>query len=74
LDINRGAGMQIQVNGEMRQVPEGATVATLLEQLNLPADRVAVERNRDLVPRRRHGETALAEGDTLEVVTLVGGG
>ena len=64
----------IFVNGEPRDVREGATVADLLEELGLAAKPVAVEVNRDLVPRQRHGEHQLAAGDRVEIVTLVGGG
>ena len=66
--------MQIEVNGEKRVVATGTSIAELLGQLELASDRVAVEVNRDLVPRRLHAETRLAEGDRVEVVTLVGGG
>ncbi len=66
--------MQIIVNSEPREVPDGSTVADLLAAMDLPAQRVAVERNRQLVPRATHAETVIAEGDVLEVVTLVGGG
>lgn len=66
--------MRIVLNGEGREVPEGLSVAGLLQRLELRPERVAVERNRELVPRGRHAETPLAEGDELEVVTLVGGG
>ena len=64
----------IFVNGEPRDVREGATVADLLEELGLAAKPVAVEVNRDLVPRQRHDEHQLAAGDRVEIVTLVGGG
>ncbi len=53
---------------------EGLTLAGLLDLLKLPADRVAVERNREIVPRGRWAETALESGDRLEVIHLVGGG
>jgi sulfur carrier protein len=66
--------MRITVNGEQREMPDGATVAALVAALGLPATRVAVERNRELVRRGDHAGTALREGDLLEVVTLVGGG
>jgi len=64
----------VSVNGEAREVPAGSTVADLLRALALASERVAVERNGRLVPRAQHAATALAEGDRLEVVTLVGGG
>ncbi len=66
--------MQILVNGEPKTVRPQATVAELLEELKVSPRHVAVEVNRELVPRRLHGETRLAEGDAMEVVTLVGGG
>ncbi|MEC5398529.1 sulfur carrier protein ThiS [Uliginosibacterium sp. H1] len=66
--------LQLQVNGEARQAPVGATVATLLDELSLTGKRVAVERNGDIVPRGLHAGTALADGDRLEIVVAVGGG
>ena len=66
--------MQVEVNGQLRELPEGATVATLLQQLGVDGGPVAVERNREIVPRARHGQTTLCEGDALEVVQFVGGG
>jgi sulfur carrier protein len=65
---------RITVNDEPRDVAAGATVADLLAALELRSRFVAVERNRELVPRTRHSECALEEGDAIEVVTLVGGG
>lgn len=64
----------ITVNGEPRQVASGTTVAELLESLRLEPRHVAVEVNLELVPRAAHLHRRLAEGDRLEVVTLVGGG
>jgi len=66
--------MTIRVNGTDRDVPEATTVRDLLGMLGLPPGPVAVEVNRDVVPRARHGEHVLADGDRVEVVTLVGGG
>ena len=64
----------IQLNGEPREVPEGLTLAGLIEWLKLPGDRVAVERNLEIVPRARWNVTLIAASDRLEVVHLVGGG
>jgi thiazole synthase len=66
--------LQLTVNGERRTLPDGMTVAWLLEQLGHDRRRVAVEINEEVVPLLRHGAHALAEGDRVEVVTLVGGG
>lgn len=66
--------LQIVVNGEERAVPEGTTVAGLLADLGLEEQHVAVEANREIVPRAEHAARALADGDALEIVTFVGGG
>jgi len=66
--------VRINVNGEVRDVPPGTTVAALLELLDVPRQATAVEVNRLLVPRSEHAARALAEGDAVEIVTLVGGG
>ena len=66
--------MQIMVNGQSRDVDDRATVAELLVELRLADKPVAVEVNRQLVPKQRHGQHRLAEGDCVEIVTLVGGG
>ncbi|HET6441695.1 MAG TPA: sulfur carrier protein ThiS [Phycisphaerae bacterium] len=66
--------MRITVNGEARDVPDRTTVARLLEMLPTAGGRVAVEVNREIVPRSLHADRALAEGDAVEIVTLVGGG
>jgi sulfur carrier protein len=66
--------MRIIVNGEPSEHPDGLTVSGLLTSLGLEPQRVAVERNQQIVPRSRHVQTSLAEGDRLEIVTLVGGG
>ena len=65
--------MRIQVNGESREVPDGSTVAALLQSLGITQPHVAVELNLEVVPRAHHRETILRDGDRLEVVTLVGG-
>ena len=65
--------MRIEVNGEHREMESG-TILDLVETLGLNPKKVAVERNLEIVPRSLHGETALAEGDRIEIVQLVGGG
>ncbi len=64
----------ILLNGERRELASGISVAELIEALGLRPEHVAVERNRELIPRPRHPEVRLSEGDSLEIVTLVGGG
>lgn len=64
----------IQLNGEPREIPAGLTVTGLLKQLQFPADRVAVERNLEIVPRNQWDATLIEAGDRLEVVHFVGGG
>jgi thiamine biosynthesis protein ThiS len=64
----------ITVNGEAREVPAPATVADLLAAVGLDTRKVAVERNMEIVPRSTYAETALAPGDTLEIVHFIGGG
>ena len=66
--------MKITVNGEPKHLADHSTVVTLLEELDLAGKFVAVEVNLELVPKARHGDHVLAEGDRVEVVTLVGGG
>jgi sulfur carrier protein len=66
--------MKLTVNGETRDLPAGRTLSELLCELGIDRNPVAVELNRRVVPRDRHGETILQEGDRLEIVTLVGGG
>ncbi len=66
--------MQVVVNGAAREVPAGMTVAGLLGLLGVDRTQVAVERNRDVVPKKSYEQTALADGDRIEVVTIVGGG
>ena len=66
--------MQIVVNGEPKQIPDGLTVAGLIDHLGLSRAICAAEVNRAVVPRAQRGETVLNEGDIVEVVTLVGGG
>ena len=62
------------MNGEQREVESSLTVAQLLKKYDLAPLRVAVEINRELVRRARFDEAYLAEGDVVEIVTLVGGG
>jgi sulfur carrier protein len=64
----------VVINGEAKSLPFGTTVEKLIVELGLGDRKVAVERNRTVVPRAQHATTELADGDRLEVVTFVGGG
>ena len=66
--------MIVEVNGESRKLPEGCSVAALLETLGLAKAACAVEVNRDLIPKTEHAKRTLEPGDRVEVVALVGGG
>lgn len=66
--------MQVRVNGQDRDVPQGSTLTRLLEELDTAPQRVAIEVNRELVTRAKYDATTLNEGDTIEIVTFVGGG
>lgn len=66
--------MNITLNGATRPINPGLTVSGLIQQLGYQGKRIAVERNGEIVPRSAHESTALAEGDTLEIVVAVGGG
>jgi sulfur carrier protein len=66
--------IRIVLNGQRRAVGAGTTLADLLHQLRLEPRHLAVEVNLRLVPREQHAAYTLREGDTLEIVTLVGGG
>ena len=64
----------LKVNGTEREWTPGLTVAGLLERENYRKERVAVERNRDIIPRAEFDKVLLEDGDVLEVVSFMGGG
>ena len=66
--------MRVTINGTEQTLDEGLTIAQLLVQLGKNPKFLAVERNYELVPRTKHAECPIDEGDTIEIVTLVGGG
>jgi sulfur carrier protein len=66
--------VNIVVNGKPRELAQPISLAALLKQLEVPLRGVAVEVNLELVPRSRHADQWLADGDRLEIVSLVGGG
>lgn len=66
--------MRVQVNGEIRELPEELTLDALVRQLALAPERLAIELNREVVRRARWAETVVREGDQIEIVHFVGGG
>jgi thiamine biosynthesis protein ThiS len=66
--------MMVVVNGERREIPDGLNVAAMIEQLGMPLDRVALERNREILPRAKWKETLAQAEDSFEIVHFVGGG
>jgi thiamine biosynthesis protein ThiS len=65
--------MNVLVNGQSRELPDGTTVRALIEQSKLTPDKVAIELNRRLLKSEKY-DTPLKEGDEIEIVTFVGGG
>jgi thiazole synthase len=66
--------MKLQINGEPRDFDFPLSLSALVQQLGMKQDRVAIERNRDIVPRGKWDEIQLVDGDQLEIVHFVGGG
>lgn len=66
--------ISLTFNGQSLEVPGGTTITELLEIGEIRASVVAVERNREIVPRKQHATTVAQAGDIIEAVTLVGGG
>jgi sulfur carrier protein len=66
--------MMVKINGDSREVPEGLTVSTLLDFLEMRNDRVAIEYNLNILPRSMWNETKVQPSDNFEIVQFVGGG
>lgn len=66
--------MQLYLNGELRQFEQATSIATLLDMLGLGGRRVAVEVGQVIVPKSRHAEYLLQEGDRVEIIQAMGGG
>lgn len=66
--------IQLTINGKPERIDGAQTVLGLLESMQLAGKRLAVERNGEIVPKGRHADTRLADGDRLEIVVAVGGG
>lgn len=66
--------MKIRINGDEREIPDGLTVAALLSHIGMPSERVAIERNLDILPRANWKTTEVQANDSYEIVHFVGGG
>ncbi|MBI5970748.1 MAG: sulfur carrier protein ThiS [Deltaproteobacteria bacterium] len=66
--------MLIRVNGKEREIPENTTLESLLKSLELKPQGIALEVNREIVPKRLYDETILHPGDAVEIVRMTGGG
>jgi sulfur carrier protein len=72
--VNKTATISIHVNGDASEARSGSSVAELVASRGLTPQQVAVELNKEIVPRTKHAETVLNAGDRIEIVTMVGGG
>ena len=72
--MSAGIEVRVRVNGGERRVPAGSPISALLAELGVSTPRVAVERNREIVPKAQYASTVLEDGDEIEVVEFVGGG
>ena len=66
--------MNLFINGDERVLLKVESLGALVDQLGMKSDRVAIELNREIVPRDQWPETPLKDGDRLEIVHFVGGG
>jgi thiamine biosynthesis protein ThiS len=66
--------MTVKINGERREIPDGLSVIALLQHLGMRSERVAIERNLDILPRAHWRETLVQPNDSFEIVQFVGGG
>jgi thiamine biosynthesis protein ThiS len=64
----------VTINGERREIPDGLNVAALLDHIGMACDRVAIERNLEILPRVQWQQTAVQANDKFEIVHFVGGG
>lgn len=66
--------MRVKVNGEEREAQNGSTLKALLDGLNIRPEGIAVEVNREIVPKRTWENASLKDGDVIEIVRMTGGG
>ena len=74
MSIDTHQSLTVHVNGEPKRVSAGLSITHMLAELGLDPQRVAVERNRDIVPRSQLGDVKVEDGDQFEIVHFVGGG
>lgn len=73
-ELETGRQVQIIVNGEEKILREGITIFRLLDELNIKPQGIAVELNLEIAPKGRYSETVLKNGDSIEIIRMVGGG
>ena len=66
--------MEITLNGEKFTLETGSNILNLIDKLDLDADKLAIERNLEIVPKSKFAMTIIEEGDKLEIVHFIGGG
>ena len=66
--------MNVTINGEKHNLNETLSIIALMEHLGVEPEQVAVERNREIVPKSLHGDVEVTEGDVIEIVEFIGGG
>lgn len=66
--------MQIVLNGKIQQLRDNSSVQTMLEEMSLQDKRIAVEVNQEIIPRAKHDQHRLVDGDRIEIIHAVGGG
>ena len=72
--MSKNDTITVRINGEERSAPKGATISDMLTAFGINPIRVAVEHNREIVPRSTYPEVAVEDGDAFEIVHFVGGG
>lgn len=66
--------MHITLNGDAHSAEPGDTAADLLRRLDLDAGKIALEINREIVPKTAYADTKVREGDEVEIISFIGGG
>ena len=66
--------MQITLNGEVTALDDGTHLSQLIEQLGIEGKRIAIELNREIIPKSEHASYEIKNGDTIEIVHAIGGG